>query len=423
MPHNQRSKVEIVDGTPNWYFHTDIPNNRSKSLTAGRGIWSPSPVKKDGEMTTPVIICTTSPHREGSFEVPWSDVIKTVEGYAIYFGDNKIDKSRGAESVVGNRLALDAWQLQNSPSRNDRLKAPPVILVSSHGEIGKGKGYRRVEGLCVITRADFVLQRDPKSSRPFRNIRFEFLMLDLQDTRDSIPIDWINSRRDSSSELEEDLKLAPLAWQRLVERGASNLESYRRRVFQRLLVPDLRQTPERDSEIESIRNATIGFFDGRKHDFETIGARITERLMQSQGFHYKTAWITPRSSDGGLDFVGSIDLNPTAGFQSSRHVIVGQAKCENALSTGGNDVARLASRLRRGWHGVYVTTSKFSSQVQRELIADKVPIILINGNQVASIIRDELNDSGLPLIDYLNLTVKDFQYTEKNIDPDLALIL
>jgi len=236
-------------------------------------------------------------------------------------------------------------------------------------------------------------------------------------------MDWINSRRDPNTTLESDLQYAPDAWRQLVNHGASNLERYRRRVFQRLIVPDSKQKLEQGSELASIRDATISFLDGRKYDFEPIGARITERLMQSQGFHYKTAWITPRSSDGGLDFVGSVDLNPLPGFQSSKHVIVGQAKCERATSTGGNAVARLVSRLRRGWHGVYVTTSRFSSQVQREVIADKSPIILINGLQVASIIRDELNDSGIPLLDYLNTTISDFRNMERNIDPNLALLI
>ena len=422
-PSTQNPDIETINGVPNWYFQTDTGSDKLKTLTMGRGIWSPSAVRRSGIKCNAVIICTTAPHRAGSFTVPWSDIIKPAEGWALYFGDNKIDKEYLAEKVIGNRTAMESWELQHSNSREDRLKAAPVVLVSSHGESGQGKGFRKIEGLCAISRADFVLQRDPKSGKSFRNIRFELMILDLKDNNDEISMDWINARRDSNTSLENSYDLAPDAWKRLIDRGSDNLEPFRRRVFQKLVIPDYLQALEVGSELENIRKATLNHFSRTPHDFEKIGARVTERILQSQGLRYKTAWITPKSSDGGLDFVGSIDLNPIPGFHSSKHVVVGQAKCEDNKATGGDALARLVARMRRGWHGVYVTTSKFSTSVQKEIIADRAPVVLINGLQVAATIRDELNDSGLPLIDYLDFTVSDFAKLERNLDPDMSLLL
>ena len=41
------------------------------------------------------------------------------------------------------------------------------------------------------------------------------------------------------------------------------------------------------------------------------------------------------------------------------------------------------ARLRRGWLGVYVTTSYFSEPVQREVSLDRYPVMLISGKAIA----------------------------------------
>ena len=65
-------------------------------------------------------------------------------------------------------------------------------------------------------------------------------------------------------------------------------------------------------------------------------------------------------------------------------MVLGQAKCEDPNSpTNGNDIARTVARLRRGWIGVYVTTSYFSPQTQSEIIQDQYPIVLVDGYRVA----------------------------------------
>jgi hypothetical protein len=83
-----------------------------------------------------------------------------------------------------------------------------------------------------------------------------------------------------------------------------------------------------------------------------------------------------------------------SGFSSCNLIVVGQAKCENLNTpTGGNHIARTVARLRRGWLGVYVTTSYFSESVQREVIENRYPIILINGARIASEVNRIVYDS------------------------------
>ena len=54
----------------------------------------------------------------------------------------------------------------------------------------------------------------------------------------------------------------------------------------------------------------------------------------------------------------------------------------------GTHIARTVAKLRRGWLGVYVTTSYFSDKVQIEILEDKYPILLINGK----ILSEEVNE-------------------------------
>lgn len=74
--------------------------------------------------------------------------------------------------------------------------------------------------------------------------------------------------------------------------------------------------------------------------------------------------------------------------------MLGQAKCEKLDSpTGGNHIARTVARLKRGWLGVYVTTSYFSESVQREVIEDNYPIVLIHGKRIAEELSQLLHES------------------------------
>ena len=60
------------------------------------------------------------------------------------------------------------------------------------------------------------------------------------------------------------------------------------------------------------------------------------------------------------------------------------AKCVSLSSpTHGNHIARTVARLKRGWVGVFVTTSYFSEAVQQEVIEDRYPIVLIHGRRIA----------------------------------------
>jgi restriction endonuclease Mrr len=163
------------------------------------------------------------------------------------------------------------------------------------------------------------------------------------------------------------------------------------------------QRPPKGSNEEAILKTIFNYYETKKHRFEALAEFVAQEIFREQGVAYKSGWITQGGGDGGFDFVGSIDLDQFGSLKSSRQVVLGQAKCEKLTSaTNGLHIARLAARLRRGWVGVYVTTSYFSVPVQREVLMDRYPVVLVDGGRVASVVRKYLLDHGVDLLALLD---------------------
>ena len=52
------------------------------------------------------------------------------------------------------------------------------------------------------------------------------------------------------------------------------------------------------------------------------------------------------------------------------------------------------STVTRGWIGVFVSTSYYYDTVQKEVLADRYPIILINGKKLVEIITTYMHKTG-----------------------------
>ena len=119
----------------------------------------------------------------------------------------------------------------------------------------------------------------------------------------------------------------------------------------------------------------------RKARFEAVAEVVSEFIISESHGQYRRGWITRGSGDGGVDFVGRLDVG--SGFSKASLVVLGQAKCEAPTSsTSGKDIARTVARLRRGWIGCYVTTGTFSTHTQREVADDRYPLLLVPGGRL-----------------------------------------
>jgi hypothetical protein len=138
-----------------------------------------------------------------------------------------------------------------------------------------------------------------------------------------------------------------------------------------------------------------------EHRFEGLASEVVGTYMNESG-RYRKGWITKRSGDGGIDFVGRLDLG--AVDNGLKLVVLGQAKCRaiDSPGTGGLDLARTVARLSRGWVGAFVTTGHYTVQAQREAIDDRFPLLLVNGRQVGEAVVRNAAVRGLTVPDYIS---------------------
>lgn len=404
------STQETVAGLVNWWWLTKSMRQPSlPALRLDRGISAPA---RAGLERQPVILLRSSPHKAGSEITPWEDVIRPDEGYARFFGDNRVGSGRRAHESEGNARMLAAFDLHASSSADRRAAAPPVLLLEGFGLDGRRKGQIKFQGLCVIQRAELLVQRDPMTGQSFTNYRFDLVILDLKADDDTLRFDWIDARRDPALTNDEAARSAPLAWRTWAREGAPALERLQRRVVKRRVTATFDQRPAPQSRQEQLLKAVYSHYKQvGEHRFEVLADFVVAEVLREAGVTYRPGWVTRGTGDSGVDFVGTVDLDPDGGFPSSRVVLLGQAKCEDLNKpTNALHIARLAARLRRGWFGAYVTTSYFSLPVQQEVLVDKYPVLLIHGRRLAEILHRHLMATATSLdslLDELDATYVD----------------
>lgn len=400
-----------VDGYPNFYFHTATLGKRLVKMD--KGINPIALVNAIDGPRRPAIVISSSPHKIGSAETPWQDFFDPDNGHVRYFGDNKVSGHDPA-LARGNKILLEAKRLQDAMEPAIRRLAPPILLFRRMRVGGVAKGFPAFQGLAVIERAELISQYNAKNDTSFPNYAFDFSVLGLSAEFEEFDWSWVSSRRDESLPIHDTLAGAPKSWRTWVDEGMGALPRIRRRVTKLLTTPVADQRPEPGSREAAALQNIYDFYEGRKHRFELLASIIVGRVLQADGGDYRIGWVTRPGSDGGADFVGRLDLG--SGFSTVKQVVFGQAKCESPASTAnGRDIARTVARLRRGWIGAFVTLGAFSLPVQREVLDDEYPIILVPGSRVAEeVLAASLEAGCSDIVEYLERM--DFGYEEALVD-------
>ncbi len=271
---------------------------------------------------------------------------------------------------------------------------------------GREKGFWRFIGIGILERAELLTQVD-RHGRVFTNYAFDCVLIDLAPENSQLAWEWIAARRDPTWSLEDALTLAPENWKLWVERGATVIDRVRQSVARYRVLETHEQRPEPGTPADTALKAVIehyktgGTWSGvGEHRFEGLASEVTGTLLNETG-RYRRGWITRRGGDGGIDFVGRLDLGSTD--SGLRLVVLGQAKCRggDSPSTSGLDLARTVARLDRGWVGVFVTTGYFTPQAQREVLGDRFPLMLVNGRQLGETVVRNAALQGMGVADYV----------------------
>lgn len=385
----------IYEGYLNFHYLTTSPRPSDRRMVLESGINRVASLQADGGRRRPVILIRSSPWKAGTEDTPWHDEFDLDHGHIRYFGDHKPSTNGTVGSTPGNRALLEAWRLHSANDMNERMLAPPLLVFAARPEIVDGrrvdKGYLDFAGVCVIERLEMVVQRDPKSRRSFPNLVIDLNVLKLDDN-DEVDWRWIDDRRDPALSALDALQKAPASWKAWVRRGRVALPAVRRRVLSSRVLSKTDQLPLPGSPEDAVLSQVYTFFEGQEHSFEMLASRVAAAVMGAKGGTYSEGWLTRSGGDGGLDFVGRLDVGPGSG--STPLVVLGQAKCiqpDNSISP--DQVARLVARLRRGWIGVFVTTGAFSRQAQIEIVDDAYPVVLVWGSRLAEVVRKIAHES------------------------------
>jgi len=382
------SRVDVeLDGYLNYHFvTTPTAAGDAPRLMLEAGINPAAVITASDGPRRPVISLRSSPWKAGHATNPWHDEFDLDHGHVRYYGDHKPTTVGLPGATMGNRALLDAWTLHAATDPQRRLQAPPLLIYRSVTVRRDGrslvKGHVEFCGAAIIERLEHVVQRDPDTGRSFPNLVLDLAVIDLANTGDALDLRWIDDRRDPGLDVEQAARHAPASWLRWVRDGRSAIPRVRRRVLSSRVRSAEEQLPAAGSAEADLLDRLYRFFDGRKHAFELLAARVSAQILGGSGARYHDGWLTRPGGDGGVDFVGRLDVGTAA--NNTPLVVLGQAKCVMPTSSISPDqVARVVARLRRGWIGVFVTTGIFSKQAQIEVIDDQYPLILVDGRTLA----------------------------------------
>lgn len=374
-----------LDGFINYHWLLSPEELGRPKVMLEAGINAPAEVLGPEGVRRALIAIRSSPWKAGHETNPWHDEFDLDHGHVRYFGDHKPSTIGLPGATKGNRLVLEAARLHAGTTREERLLAPPLLLFRSTTVHREGralvKGHVEFCGAAIIERLEHVVQRDPEAGKSFPNIALDLAVVAGGDV-DGIDLRWIDDRRNDELAAEVALRHAPSSWIRWVKEGRVAIPGVRRRVLASTVKTSKEQQPESGTTEAEVLAELYGFYDGRKHAFELLASRVAAEVLRESGARYKEGWLSRSSGDGGVDFIGRIDMGSLSA--STPVVVLGQAKCiQPSSSISPEQVARVVARLRRGWIGVYVTTGSFSKQAQVEIIDDQYPVVLISGRTLA----------------------------------------
>lgn len=416
----KKREVETIDGLPNFAYFTDYTDGNLVQLESGI-----NPIgKSGGDKITPAILISSSPHKMGSAETPWQDFFAPDRGHIRYSGDNK-DPNVEPEKKKGNKALLTQFQLHNSDCTNDRLKASPIIFFKKVTVDGRAKGNYEFNGFGIINAAERVVQFNKATSTTFVNYIFDFTVFDMSEENENFDWNWINLRRNTNITCKDSIKSAPASWQEWVKNGKKNFTKIRRQVSRLHITTRDEQRPEINSYEYKVLRGIYDFYSkssAAKKRFELLASIVTSHTIRKTNKHYMPGWVTKGSGDYGIDFIGRLDIGED--FGKAKLIVLGQAKCEKLdAPTGGNHIARTVAKLKRGWLGVYVTTSYFSENVQLEILDDKYPILLINGLSLAKSVIEIMHlQSYESLKTFLEDVDMDYEEKVRDRDPEEILM-
>lgn len=110
--------------------------------------------------------------------------------------------------------------------------------------------------------------------------------------------------------------------------------------------------------------------------------RLCQRILRESGFQHVV--VTGKSNDGGIDGVGTLQINPVLSFR-----VLFQCKRYTGSVSAGQIRDFRGAMMGRADKGVFITTGTFTVEAQREAMRDGVPPIeLVDAEKLMQMFED-----------------------------------
>lgn len=304
-------------------------------------------------------------------ETEWPDEINLETGLFTYYGDNRAPgNSIESTPVGGNRLLQSVFHKLHSQNRE---LVPPLLCF----EVVKNnmKSYMRFLGLAapgaqgLSSVDDLVAVWKIKAAQRFQNYRAIFTIF----KEETLSKAWLEDIVDGVN--PSDSMHCPDSWSYWVSTGIYRPLECKNDLQLRSKISQL---PSGTEEKRVLNYLTENLTD---REFEYASAEIVRLLDPS----FKELFVTRGVKDGGRDVIGKYYLGHS-GHQIRLSAYIEAKKWKLESSVGVKPVMRLISRLKHRDIGVFVTTSFFDQQIQKELIEDGHPVMLISGGDISKLL-------------------------------------
>jgi hypothetical protein len=364
--------------------NTNNPNNpvdvfnRFFRFSDGRGVNNTSGfrAKSKANQSTDIENCAFCILITTFGEAEWPDSLDYETGVFTYFGDKRQEGDLHKTIFGGNRFLRNIF---NKLHVGQRQLIPPVLVFENYK--GADGSYMRFLGMVapgaqgVSAFDDLVAVWRIKDRNRFQNYRSFFTVL----KNDVVSKLWLEDLVNGINPSESIH--CPSSWKKWVETGI-----YEPLTCERKREPRSKenQSPQNRNESKVLENVRVSFSD---REFEFASVSIVE-LMDPRFSDFK---VTQRARDGGRDAIGTYRVGH-ADHQIQLSAIVEAKLWKENSDIGVKPMSRLISRIKHRDIGIFITTSCFNKQVQKELIDDNHPVILISGGDIARVlIANELN--------------------------------
>src|SRR5258708_909961 len=365
--------------TNDWTHPQDVFNKFFR-FSDGKGINNTSGFrpKSKNEGSTNILNCAFCILVTTFGETEWPDTLDRQNGIFTYYGDNRSPEKQIAKTNLGgNRLLENIFSQLHVGKRSE---IPPFLCFESYKtDIGtqmRFLGLACPGGIGLSAFDDLVAVWRVKGDVRFQNYQAVFTVL----REGTVSHDWLSDLVDGIP--SHDSPHCPQSWKQWAQSGV-----YKPLVCARQSTPRSRQQqlPQSDREwsiLRSIRDKLTN------REFEFFAAGLV-RIMDDR---FTNLAVTRAIRDGGRDVIGNYRVGHDS-HQVLLRVYVEAKRWNPESAVGVKPMMRLLSRLKHRDLGVFVTTSYFETQVQKELIEDQHPVLLVSGGDIVQLlIRAELED-------------------------------